>query len=245
MIVQLVRDVVADRLIGIYRHGSGVLGRLRRFSDLDLLVVTNRELSPSQRRGLLVGLLEHSGRVGEGPAKRPVELISVVQDRVRPWRYPPVRDFLYGEWLRAEFEHGEIPTPVRDPDLAVLLTMVLRGDAPLAGLPPAAVLDPVPPADVRRAMVAGLPELLVELESDTRNVLLTLARIWMTLATGAIAAKDEAAAWALARLGEPDRAPLDHARAAYLGVLEEDWAELDVRATAAALVSRIDQAAAS
>nr|WP_313879509.1 aminoglycoside adenylyltransferase domain-containing protein [Streptomyces sp. FIT100] len=72
--------------------------------------------------------------------------------------------------------------------------MALRGNAPLHGPPPAALFDPGPHEDLRRAIVAGVPELLDDLESDTRNVLLTLARIWMTPATGTIGSKDAAAA---------------------------------------------------
>jgi streptomycin 3"-adenylyltransferase len=66
-------------------------------------------------------------------------------------------------------------------------------------------------------------------EGDTRNGLLTLARIWTTLATGEIRSKDEAANWALARLPEQHRPVLAHARAAYLGEAPEDWRELALR----------------
>ncbi|MGW1609082.1 DUF4111 domain-containing protein [Streptomyces sp. NPDC002285] len=66
-----------------------------------------------------------------------------------------------------------------------------------------------------------MPDLLPELDTDTRNVLLTLARIWTTLATGAIRSKDAAADWALARLPAEHRPVLAHARAVHLGDEEE------------------------
>jgi streptomycin 3"-adenylyltransferase len=62
-----------------------------------------------------------------------------------------------------------------------------------------------------------------ELDRDTRNVLLTLARIWTTLATGTIRSKDAAADWALPRLPAEHRPVLTHARAVYLGDREERW----------------------
>lgn len=86
------------------------------------------------------------------------------------------------------------------PDLALLITMVLAGDHPLAGPPPRQVLDPVPRADLLRASVAGIPGLLDDLDADTRNVVLTFARIWTTLAAGEIRSKVAAADWALAQL---------------------------------------------
>jgi hypothetical protein len=55
-------------------------------------------------------------------------------------------------------------------------------------------------------MADELPSLVADLESDTRNVLLTLARMWTTVATGRIVSKDAAAAWALERLPPSARA---------------------------------------
>jgi streptomycin 3"-adenylyltransferase len=67
-----------------------------------------------------------------------------------------------------------------------------------------------------------VPELLGDLDTDTRNVLLTLARSWTSLATGVIRSKDAAADWALPRLPAEHRAVLAHARAVYLGDEDED-----------------------
>ncbi|MFI6668264.1 DUF4111 domain-containing protein [Streptomyces sp. NPDC050481] len=77
--------------------------------------------------------------------------------------------------------------------------------------------------DLRRAIVAGVPRLLGDLDHDIRNVLLTLARIWTTLATDSIRSKGAAADWALERLPSEHRAVLAHARAVYLGEEKERW----------------------
>ena len=66
----------------------------------------------------------------------------------------------------------------------------------------------------------------IEEGDDIRNGLLTLARIWSTLATGEIRSKDEAAGWALAHLPVEHRPVLAHARAAHLGDEAEDWRAL-------------------
>ncbi|MEU9915940.1 aminoglycoside adenylyltransferase family protein [Streptomyces sp. NPDC051001] len=221
-IVGLIGRVLGEKAIGAYLHGSSVLGGLRPASDVDVLVVSRRRMDARDRRALLDRLLRISG---SGTKARPVELTVVVQSEVRPWRYPPTVDFLYGEWLRAEYEAGEVPQPEPMPDLALLITMVLSGDRPLTGPSPAKVLDPVPRTDLVRASVAGLPGLLDDLDSDTRNVLLTFARIWTTLATGRIMSKDAAADWALARLPPEYRAVLEHTRHLYLNCRysEERW----------------------
>ena len=193
-IVTLVRQVLGDDVIGAYLHGSAVLGELRPRNDTDVLVVAKRRTTPEERRMLVDRLLAISGGGPPSGAPRPVELTIVVQSDVRPWRYPPRSDFLYGEWLRHDFERGGLPaSSMPSPDLAPLITMVLLGDRPLFGPSAAEVLDPVPQADLIRAIVTGVPGVLDDLGSDTRNVVLTLARIWTTAATGAIRSKDAAA----------------------------------------------------
>ncbi|MEU6884957.1 aminoglycoside adenylyltransferase family protein [Streptomyces viridosporus] len=220
--VGLVGDVLGPDALGTYLHGSAVLGGLRPASDVDVLVVSRRRMDEQRRRALLGGLLDISGC---GDTARPVELTVVVRSEVRPWRYPPIGDFLYGEWLRAEYEAGKVPRPEPMPDLALLITTALAGDHPLTGPRPAQVLDPVPRADLVRASLAGVPGLLDDLDGDTRNVLLTLARVWSTLATGRIRPKDAAADWALTRLPPEHRPVLEHAKRLYLTrrYSEETW----------------------
>ncbi|MFI7322214.1 aminoglycoside adenylyltransferase family protein [Streptomyces venezuelae] len=245
-VVRLVRDVLGDGdLVGVYPHGSAVLGGLRPHSDIDLFVVARRPTTAGQRQALTDGLLALSGSGAPGEPLRPVELTVAVQDAIRPWTYPPRSEFQYGEWLRDAYLRGLTPEPGPDPDLALLLTMVLRGRAALRGPSPEHVLDPVPPADLTRAMVAGVPGLLAELDTDTRNVLLTLARIWTTLATGDITSKDAAADWVLARVPAEHRPVLARARAVYLGLEEECWDDLlpQVKPHAQYVVREIDRLA--
>jgi predicted nucleotidyltransferase len=226
-VVDLVRRILGNDLVAAYLSGSAVLGGLRPSSDIDILAVSRRPTTPDDKRALGDRLLRISGRhAAAGPA-RSIELTIAVQADVRPWRYPPLLDFQYGDWLRSEFERGDIPlAPQPNPDLAILMASVLLVGEPLIGSPPAEVLDAIPPADVDRAVMDGIPGLLEELESDTRNVILTLARIWTTVATGEIRPKDAAADWVLARLPEEHRAVLARARAIYLGEEAERWDDL-------------------
>jgi hypothetical protein len=133
--------------------------------------------------------------------------------------------------LRVDFERGDVePWPsTTNPDLASLVTMVLLGDRALLGPPPAEVLDPVPEADYLDAAVRGVPALLGDLDSDTRNVVLTLPRIWNAVSTRSVPSKDGAAAWAIARLPEAHREVLAHARAVYRGEEEERWDDIRER----------------
>jgi predicted nucleotidyltransferase len=247
-IVSLVTTVLGDDLLGAYLHGSAVLGQLRPRSDTDVLVVARRGLTRDERRRLVAGIMAISGRRAQAGPARPIELTIVVQSEVRPWRYPPRSEFLYGEWLRDDYERGELPEASESPDLAPLISMVLFGNRALFGPPPADILDPVPRADLVRAVVEGIPDLLDDLEPDTANVLLTLARIWTTVATGEIRAKDAAADWALERLPGEHRPVLARARAVYLGEVEdEQWDDLrpSLRPHADFVIREIERAVAA
>ena len=109
------------------------------------------------------------------------------------------------------------------------------------------MLDPVPRADLRRAIVHGVPALLRDLDTDTRNVLLTLARAWLTLATGEIRPKDAAADWALDRLPEEHRPVLARARDAYRAGDDGRWDDLAARVGPCAdhLAAEIERLAAA
>jgi predicted nucleotidyltransferase len=231
----------AGLVLAVARYGSAVVGGLRPESDLDLFGVVRRPLTDAEKRDLVEGLVPVSWRARRPPAWRPVNLTLVVRDEVRPWRYPPRFDFEYGEWLRDELVAGNLaPWPPTNPDVAVLITMVCATGVPVLGPAPAELLDRVPRADLVRALLDELPRLLDDLESDTRNVLLTLARMWTTMATGEIRTKDAAATWALERLPASHQALLERARAAYLGEVDDRWDDqAAVRSVADVMADRI------
>lgn len=233
--------VPSAETLGVYLHGSAVAGGLRPDSDLDLFVVTRRRLTDAEKRSLVDGLLPISGRATRPPRWRPLEVTVVAQDELRPWRYPPQMQLQYGEWLRSRFLAGELGPASVSPDLAILVEVVRQSGRPLSGPPPAELLDPVPRPDLMRAMTDELPTLLDELQDDTRNVILTLARIWATIATGGFLSKDDAAAWAIERLPAEVRAPLSQSRELYLGGGYGTWDDQEaVRATAAAIRREIE-----
>jgi predicted nucleotidyltransferase len=246
-VVALVRDVLGPNAVGAYLFGSAVLGGLQPRSDLDVLAASKRQTTRKERQGLVDRLLAISGRSTPQGGWRNVELTIVVESEIKPWRSPPRRDFQYGQRFRAAFESGNLsPWPTTtDPDLAPLITMVLLANSPVLGPPPGEIFDPVPDHDLIRAIIGDIDAWLDNLDSDTRNVILALARIWSTVATGVIRSKDAAADWALDRLSEQHRTVLARARAIYLGDEEERWDDIkaQVRPYADYVVAEIQQVA--
>ncbi len=219
----IMKEMLDSMLVGVYLYGSAVKGGLRIDSDVDILVVTNGSLSEKSRRDLTKRLMRISGKIGNTDAMRPLEVTVISQKDTVPWHFPPRREFMYGEWLRGQFEKGEIPGPTCDPDLAILLVQARKDNVNLFGPEAEEVLEPVPMADVRRAIKESLPGLIASIKGDERNVILTLARMWQTAATGEISSKDQAAQWVIPLLSEEHAALLDMAQKGYLGEQVDKW----------------------
>jgi aminoglycoside 9-adenylyltransferase len=221
--LNIVEELFGATLVGVYLFGSAVASGLRVDSDVDVLVVADQRLAEETRIDLAARLMEVSGRVGNANSVRPLELTVLNRADVVPWRYPPRSEFTYGEWLREYYEDNRIPNPKIDPDLAIVLTKVRQSSIPMFGPSAHQILDPVPTNDLERALKESLPNLVDEVKGDERNVLLTLARMWMTATTGEIVPKDIAAAWAIGKLPKSLGSTLSLARRAYLGEVADSW----------------------
>ena len=242
--LELLKTILGDDLLGVYLYGSSVVGGLQKYSDIDLFVVSNRATTLEEKRRLISKLLEISGLYMKG-SKRPIEMTIVQNSELNPWQYPPHCDFQYGEWLRASFEGGSIlPSDAGEmPDLAILVTQVLLKSQTLYGAEPKQLLAHVPYHDFMKAMIHDLERLATDIEHDTRNVLLTYARIWSTLETDEIRSKPAAADWVMKRLPEQYRPVMQRAKAICIGAENEYWDDIEalIQPCAAFMLNKIKE----
>lgn len=228
--LSIAENVLGNKLVGVSLYGSAVSGGLRINSDVDILVVVNQRLSEATRRKLTERLMPISGKIGNEKGRRYLELIVINEEDSVPWQYPPKNELVYGEWLRSEFENGHIPEPTFDPDLAIVLAQARAHSVSLFGSDLSTILDPIPITDIQKAIKESLPELIDDIKGDERNVLLTLARMWQTMAEGTISPKDVAAQWAIPNLPKQQAEVLDIARKAYLGEYDDNWDGMEAEA---------------
>lgn len=217
---------LSAKLQAIHLFGSAIDGGLKPHSDIDLMVTVSAPLAAPVRHALMADLLSVSRPPGTEGLLRPLEVTVVVRDAVVPWRYPPLRELQFGEWLREALQSGIVEPATVDHDLAILLTKLRQHSVCLLGLPAAELFDAVPKADLSQALLDTVAQWneAPDWQGDERNVVLALARIWFSAATGGIAPKEVAAAWALKRLPEEHRLVLARAQAAYLGSAQDDLA---------------------
>ncbi|STX49972.1 Streptomycin 3''-adenylyltransferase [Legionella busanensis] len=238
------KSILKDRLLGVYLYGSAIIGGLQKYSDLDLFVVASHSTTSQDKAKLITEFLKISG-IYLKSIKRSIEITIVVKSAIKPWRYPPLFDFQYGEWLRNEFESGNhVPWLTNKmPDLALIITQVLLASNTLFGPNPTQLLPCIPYSDVIKASLEGLGVLIADLNHDTRNVLLTLARIWCTVSTDTIRSKTDAATWAIEHLPKTYQLVMQRARAICLGHEKEYWTDIQslVNSCANIMVSNIKQ----
>lgn len=225
--LNLVEKILGKDLLGIYLYGSSILGGLGKYSDIDLFVVSNRATTREEKTKLTAALLKISG-IYMKSKELPIELTIVDKSEINPWHYPPRFDFQYGEWLREQFEYGNIePWSSKEmPDLALLITQILLASTTLEGANPHQLLCKVPYKDFMTALTDALPNLISDLDSDTRNVLLTLARTWSTVETDTIRSKPAAADWVINRLPEKYHPVMQRAKAICKGEEKEHWNDI-------------------
>jgi hypothetical protein len=192
------RDVFGDGLVGVYLHGSLTLGCFNpALSDLDLLAVTKRPLTPAQREAL-GPLLASSGRI---------EVSFLPAPSLRPWRHPAPYDLHFSR-------KTGLVGPGEDEDLAAHVTVARHSGVALIGPPVADVFPPVPwehYEDSLRNDLVGCRE-----HDDQLYAVLSPARIWATLTDHAVHSKASGAAWALERAPEQFRSLLAQAQDAYV-----------------------------
>ncbi|MBI5151767.1 MAG: DUF4111 domain-containing protein [Candidatus Pacebacteria bacterium] len=223
--VTLLHNTLRDDLLGIYVYGSLLMDGLQKFSDIDLFAISQRETTKEEKIQLEKALLKISGIYTISKDLMPIELTIIVKSHINPWHYPPTFDFLYGDWMRKDFEAGIIepwPTKVM-PNLALVITQLLLSNKILFGPDPKTLLAPIPYKDFILATTEEIDSLLADLGWDTRNVLLTFARIWSTIETDTIRSKANAVSWAIDKLPDELKPPLLRAKSIMLGEQDEHW----------------------
>lgn len=183
-LVRGMRGVFGEGLVGVYLHGSLSLGCFNpALSDIDVLVVTKRPLTSTEREGL-APLLAAGGRI---------EISFLSEPSLRRWRHPAPYD------LHFAWKGSRLVGPGEDHDLAAHVTVARHGGVALLGPPPTDVLPDVPWEDYEDSLRRDL-ETCGEHGGGIYAVL-SPARIWATLTEHVVHSKATGAAWAL------DRAP--------------------------------------
>ncbi|MBP3637725.1 MAG: DUF4111 domain-containing protein [Clostridia bacterium] len=193
--------VLGDALTGVYAHGSMAFGCYNPSeSDMDFLVVVEREPTDVQKQHLLEILLYLDEFA---PAKGFEMSVVLAQDCAAPVH--PVPFCLHFSNAHKEACRKDMPAYIQrmkgtDPDLAAHFTVTRAVGRAVWGKPVEEVFAPVPREaylDSIRADVANAAE---DVADAPVYVILNLCRVLAALQDGAVLSKAQGGAWGLEHL---------------------------------------------
>lgn len=220
VLLSSVQAVLGGHFVGLYVHGSLATGDFNpRRSDVDFVVVTADEL-PDEMLAVLAAMHARILASGLAWASR-LEGSYIPRHVLR--RYDPTR--VTHPALRVD---GSFGLDHHGSDWIIQRHIIREHGIVMAGPAPQALIDPVQPDDLRRAVLATLrewwsPQLRdpVRLHDDEYQAyaILTMCRALYTLQHGVVDSKSMAARWAQEALGERWATLIERALAWQHGVL--------------------------
>jgi predicted nucleotidyltransferase len=241
-VLDLLERVVGNDLVGVYLNGSAALGCFGPRSDIDLVGVSRLPLSDEQRRRLIENLLGISVPYESAGTLRPVELDLVLASTLDGWRYPTPFDLHFSEEFRVRFEAGELEAweGMESHTFAANVTVLRCAGVALSGPPIEDLFPDVPEADYVDALTRDLVSCRQTFPQRPNYGVLSIARIWATVATGEPHSKLEGAEWVLPRLSAELRPVLEHGLDLYVGREDDErWGALPIAAYVAAVANEI------
>ncbi|MCR5376736.1 MAG: DUF4111 domain-containing protein [Lachnospiraceae bacterium] len=213
-----VRRILGDNLVGVYLHGSAVMGCFNpEKSDVDLLVVVNEEPTDTVKRAFLdmvVSLNE------TGPAKG-IEMSIVERSVCKPFVYPTPFELHFSkmhlDWYRNNPEDYIAKMKGTDRDLAAHITVIRARGVCLCGAPIDEVFGEVPKQDYIDSLWYDIADAEDDIAEDTMYLTLNLARVLAFLRDGSVLSKQEGGEWGLKNLPEKYHKLLREALSEYRG----------------------------
>lgn len=213
VLIPRVQSILGDQLVGMYLFGSLANGGFDRYSDVDILVVTERSVS-DHVFSLLQSMHAEIAAADNGYADQ-LEVSYIPRDALR--RYDPQNN----RHPHLDRGRGETLHVVsHDSDWVVQRHVLRERGISLAGPEARTLIDPVSAEDLRQAMRPILFDwyahfLEKPVPFDSRGyqsyTVLSLCRILYTLETGQVISKQSAAEWAKQALDPRWRPLIDRA----------------------------------
>lgn len=197
------KRILGDNLVGVYLHGSAVMGCFNpEKSDVDLLVVVNEEPTDTVKRAFLdmvVSLNEN------GPAKG-IEMSVVRRGVCKPFVYPTPFELHFSkmhlDWYRSNPEDYIAKMKGTDRDLAAHITVIRARGVCLCGESIDEVFGEVPKQDYMDSLWYDIADAEEDIAEDTMYLTLNLARVLAFQKDGSVLSKKEGGEWGLKNLPE-------------------------------------------
>ena len=195
-------EILGENLVGVYLHGSAVMGCFQpKKSDLDFIVVVKDTVPDEVKKAFLDMVVALNA---EGPAKG-IEMSIVRREVCDPFVYPTPFELHFSaghlEWWSEAPEDYVQNMKGTDKDLAAHFTVIRARGNCLYGLPIAEVFGEVPQQDYIDSLWYDIEGAAEEITEATMYLTLNLARVLAYLKEKKVLSKQEGGEWGL---GEDD-----------------------------------------
>ena len=206
--VEQSESILRDNLVGIYLHGSLVMGCFNPLkSDIDLIIVVSYPLSDSTKRDFMDMVVSHNALApGKG-----IEMSIVLRKVCSPFVYPTPFELHFSEgclkWYREDPEDYIRKMNGTDKDLAAHFMIISKRGRCLCGAPVQDVFAGIPDSCYMDALWYDIEGAAGEIAENTMYLVLNLARVLAYKEEGLVLSKKEGGDWALSHL-PPEYHPL-------------------------------------
>lgn len=217
------KHILGDNLVGIYLHGSFVLGSYNpNISDLDYVIVVNQALAIETKKAIMDFTISHL--LPTAP-KKGIEFHVLLLNETRKDAESFHFDFQFSNmhlnrYLEDPSLYFEEMTG-EDKDLAVHLTLINERGLVLYGKPIDEVFSPISPLTYWEGIVYDLDSAEKDILIEPVSVILNLCRTLVYMESKTIVSKKEGGIWAMNHLSEKYHSLIRQALMDYTALIEE------------------------
>ena len=199
--VERSKEILRDNLVGVYLHGSLVMGCFNpQKSDIDLIIVVDQPLSNPVKRAYMDMTVGFSA---SGPEKG-IEMSIVLRRVCKPFVYPTPFELHFSEghrdWYSEDPDEYIREMNGTDKDLAAHFTIINNRGKCLYGAPIGEVFAEIPSGDYMDSIWFDVEGAAEEITEYPMYLTLNLARVLAYKEDGLVLSKKEGGEWALEHL---------------------------------------------
>lgn len=202
-IIKQSQAILGDNLVGIYLHGSAVMGCFNeKKSDIDLVVVVNRTIPNEIKRRYMDMVVE----INKHAPKKGIELSIVKKDVCKPFVYPTPFELHFSvkhlKWYRLNPLDYIGKMTGTDKDLAAHFTIIYHRGKCLFGREIKEVFEKVRPEFYFDSIWHDIENAQKEILINPTYIILNLCRVLAYKKDKLVLSKQEGGNWGIANLPE-------------------------------------------
>lgn len=239
------REILSKNLVGVYLHGSAVMGCFNEEkSDIDLLVVVNEKVSDETK----MRYMDMVVRLNEDAPEKGIEMSIVRKDVCKPFVYPTPFELHFSithlKWYKEAPADYIEKMKGTDRDLAAHFTIIYHRGKCLYGKEIKDVFEKVSRQNYFDSIMFDVENAEKDIITNPVYIVLNLCRVLAYKKEGHLLSKKEGGEWGLKALPEKYHALILQALGEYMAAEGKNWNEADTREYALYMLDEIQQSIA-